>query len=441
MLLRNKMRQNNNHFLSILLILSSTIFLSAGSLQAPLSSLNDSQIDTFVLGKSFFSVPWVEAPSATTARDGLGPLFSANTCTGCHPGNGKGAVYNKNGHIARSLVTRLSIGNLQHRDSKLGFSPEPTYGSQLSINAVYGVPYEGKPSRSYINKTLLFNGANITLHKPIYGVTDLQYGTLSKNVILSQRIPPALIGLGLLEEISDKQILSNEDIEDKNKDGISGKANRVYSPETGKLELGRYNWKANASKVKHQVAGAMSNDMGLTSPLYPNESCTSSQRECLESPKGRETFDVPMKRLDAVTFYLKNLEVPQVSEDQDYKDGLEIFKQITCASCHIPNFTLNNGKRIHPFSDLLLHDMGEDLADGRREFQATGNEFRTPPLWGISVYSKILKNRVNFLHDGRAKTLEEAILWHDGEATQSKHNFINLSAQKQKILIDFLERL
>ena len=175
--------------------------------------------------------------------------------------------------------------------------------------------------------------------------------------------------------------------------------------------------------------------------MYPVENCTKLQKECLESPKGRDKFDLPMKRLDAVTFYLKNLKVPQTKQDKHYKNGLKIFKQIGCASCHIPTFTLNNEKTIHPFSDLLLHDMGKDLADGRVEFQASGREFRTAPLWGISAYKKILKNRVNFLHDGRASTIEEAILWHAGEAEQSKNNFINLSSKKQKVLIDFLEKL
>ena len=437
-----QMKQKYKYFLHTFIFLASSTFVNAGSLQTPVSPLSDSQVDTFVLGKSFFRTPWVAAPSATTARDGLGPLFSANTCTGCHPENGKGSVYNSKGHIARSLVTRLSVGDHQSINTKMGFTPEPTYGSQLSINGVYGVPYEGKPSRSYSTKTVILGkNKKVILRKPIYGVTDLQYGALSKEVILSQRVPPALVGLGLLEQISNKQLLANEDINDTNKDGISGKANRVYSPETSKIEIGRYNWKANAPTVKYQVAAAMSNDMGLTSPLYPAESCTSSQKECLASPKGKGPLDVPMKRLDAVTFYLKNLKVPQPKQDKDYKNGLKIFKQISCAACHIPTFTLDNGKSIHPFSDLLLHDMGKGLADGRSEFQATGSEFRTPPLWGISIYTQILKNRVNFLHDGRAGTMEEAILWHAGEAEQAKNNFINLSSQKQRVLIDFLERL
>jgi CxxC motif-containing protein (DUF1111 family) len=220
---------------------------------------------------------------------------------------------------------------------------------------------------------------------------------------------------------------------DKNKDGISGKANRVLNN-----KLGRYNWKANAPTVKYQVAAAMHNDMGLTTPIFPNENCTKVQKECLDSPKGRDEYDIPMKRLDAITFYLKHLKTPKTKEN---KSGLKIFKQLSCASCHIPTFKLDDGKIIHPFSDLLLHDMGKDLADGRVEFQATGSEFKTPPLWGISIYKNILKDRVNFLHDGRAKTLQEAILWHSGEAEKSKNNFIKLAPNKRKILIDFLERL
>ncbi len=413
----------------ILIGLIFTALFSSGNADDVVS---DDALDTFILGKSFFRIPWVEAPSATTARDGLGPLFSSNTCISCHPKNGKGAVYNVNGDIARSLVTRLSIKS--DITTKIGFVPEPTYGGQLSINAIHGVKYEGKPTRTYIQKTItLKGGEEVVLNKPIYGVEDLQYGSLSRDVVISQRVAPALIGLGLLEELSDEQILFHEDIDDKNKDGISGKANRVFNN-----KIGRFNWKANAPSIKYQVAAAMHNDMGLTTPLFPNENCTKMQKECLDSPKGRDKFDVPMKRLDAITFYIKHLKTPKTKED---KSGLEIFTQLSCASCHIPTFRLHDEKEIHPYSDLLLHDMGKGLADTRVEFLACGSEFRTAPLWGISINKKILKDRVNFLHDGRAKTVQEAILWHGGEAQISKEGFTNLAPNKRKILIDFLERL
>ena len=418
-------------FISALLLIST--FLNASTLQERRRGLSDSQLDSFVLGKSFFRTPWVEAPSATTARDGLGPLFSANTCTSCHPQNARGSVYNTKGEISRSLVTRISVKNTQAIDPKLGFAVEPTYGSQLSINAIHGVTPEGKPSRTYEEK--------MGLKKPIYAIEELGYGPLAKDTILSQRVAPALVGLGFLEQISDAQILESEDINDSNSDGISGKANRVYSTLTSQKAIGRYNYKANAPTVKYQVAAAMSNDMGLTSPLFPAESCTTSQKECLESPKGKDAFDVPMQRLDAVTFYLKNLKLPQTKKSKAYRSGLEIFKQIGCVSCHRESFTLESGKKIHPFSDLLLHDMGEGLADGREEFDASGSEFRTTPLWGISVSQRVLKKRMTYLHDGRATTLQEAILWHGGEAKRARKSFDALSPEKQRLLTEFLESL
>ena len=418
-------------FISVLFLIST--FLDASSLQERRSGLSDGQLDSFVLGRSFFRTPWVEAPSATTARDGLGPLFSANTCTSCHPQNGRGSVYNAQGEISRSLVTRISVKNTQAIDPKLGFGVELTYGSQLSINAIHGVTPEGKPSRTYKE--------NERLKKPIYGIEELGYGPLVEGTVLSQRVAPALVGLGFLEQITDAQILAYEDINDSNSDGISGKANRVYSPQTSKRAIGRYNYKANAPTLKYQVAAAMSNDMGLTSPLFPHENCTTAQKKCLKSPKGKDEFDVPMQRLDAVTFYLKNLKLPQTKKSKAYKNGLKILKQIGCLSCHRDSFTLENGQKIHPFSDLLLHDMGEGLADGREEFDASGSEFRTTPLWGISVSQRVLQKRMTFLHDGRATTLQEAILWHGGEAERAKKHFEALSPAKQRVLIEFLESL
>ena len=425
------MKPNHKFFLTIIAIITSITSLHA---------LSDEEMDKFILGKSFFETPWVEAPSATTARDGLGPLYSANTCLSCHPHNGRGSVYNTKGQISRSLVTRLSIKS-KNIDAKKGFIAEPTYGAQLSINSIYGVPFEGETSRYYIDKVVTNGWENIILHKPVYGVSQLHYGKLAKDVVISQRVALGLLGLGFLEQLSDAQILANEDIDDKNNDGISGKANRVYSLETSHIEIGRYTHKASVPSIKHQVAGAFHNDMGLTSPLYPNDNCTKSQKKCLTSPKGINNYDVPMKRLNAVSFYIQNLQAPKTKKSQLYKDGLKIFKQISCSACHITSFTLKSAKIIHPFSDLLLHDMGEGLADGRVEFKANGNEFRSTPLWGISIYKSILKDRMNYLHDGRAKTIQEAILWHSGEAQKAKDNFKKLQPKQQKLLIDFLEIL
>lgn len=422
--------------------------LSKNSIFKPIKGLNNKQYDQYILGKSFFRIPWVESPSATTARDGLGPLYNANTCISCHPANGRGTFYKKNSNkLSRALVVRLSIpsnDSKEHKQyiKKIGFVPEPNYGAQLSINGVHGVMFEGRPSFEFEKIKVIFPDKEVdTLLKPKYVLKDLNYGDLHKNAIVSYRLASTLMGMGLIELISNEAILANEDIDDKNGDGISGKANKVYSPKTKKFELGRYTWKASTATVEEQIAGAMHNDMGLTTPLHPDENCTKSQKQCNEAPKDMKyKFDVPQNRLDAIEFYLANLRVYRPKEDKQFKKGLELFKKVGCASCHITSFETKIGK-IRPYSDFLLHDMGEGLADGRVEFEATGSEFRTAPLWGLALHEKINGVKPRLLHDGRARDFQEAILWHGGEASKAKHNYMNLPKQKREELIKFLGKL
>lgn len=428
-------------------ILSSTLIAATpGTTQTknayalPKPFLNDEEEDIFILGKSFFRIPWVEAPSVTTARDGLGPLFNANTCTSCHPGNGAGQLFTESGRLHRSLVIRLSQPSRFEEKSKTeAFFPDPVYGAQLSINGTHGVPFEGTPKMRFAQKKITYpDGNSVELRMPLIDIDNLNYGELDSNTLIGTRFAPALIGLGEIETISDESILANEDIDDRDKDGISGKANRIWSPQTGRMEIGRYTWKANAATIKHQSASAMHNDMGLSSPLYPQENCTESQKACLEAPKGiRDPFDVTSQRLDAVAFYLRHLKTPKPPKDFE---GRTIFQEIACNRCHIEAFTGRNGKTIRPYSDFLLHDMGEGLADGIRSWLAQGNEWRTAPLWGIGS-RKVVNPKSSYLHDGRARTLEEAILWHEGEARKSKEAFMNLDANKRQSLITFLETL
>ena len=416
--------------------------------------LNDGEQDKFMLGKSFFTIPWVEAPSATTARDGLGPLFNSNTCINCHPRNGIGTLYNKNNNISRNLVVRLSIPSNSSKEHQemlkySGFIEEPTYGGQISINAVEGVSYEAKPVIKYKDLIVRYpDGEEVILKQPLKGVDnqlqDLQYGSLHKDVSITNRIAPALIGLGLLEKLTDKQILENEDIDDINGDGISGKANIVYDALDKDFKVGRYTWKGSAPTVIHQSAGAASNDMSLTNQLFPKENCTSSQEDCLKAPKGddiggKKTFDLPMNRLEAISFYLTNLKIPK-SKILEEK-GEELFSAIGCVKCHSPSFTLESGYKIKPFSDLLLHDMGAGLSDGRSEFKATPNEWKTAPLWGLGKYKLASGKNPELLHDGRAKTIEEAILWHGGEANEIKNNFMRLSKKQRKSVIIYIKEL
>ena len=475
-MLQMQMKQNFNSFKSLLLM-SSVVFTTgllafSETMQNKLDKkytttsqtkkvfmkqvggLNDEEQDSFMLGRSFFTIPWVEAPSATTARDGLGPLFNSNTCINCHPNNAIGSVYNKNNNISRNYVTRLSIpsnGSFEHKKmlQYSGFVKEPTYGEQISINGVQGVPYEAKPVIKYKDITVTYpDGKKVILKQPLQGIDNqlknLQYGNIEKNVSITNRLAPALVGLGLIEQLTDEQILANEDINDENNDGISGKANIVYSVKYKDFRVGRYTWKGSAPSVIHQSAAAAYNDMSLTNFYFQQENCTDSQKECLKGPKGDDvngvkTFDLPMQRLEAVAFYLKNLKIPKSNITE--KKGEKLFENIGCVKCHTPSFTLSSGYKIKPFSDLLLHDMGKALSDGRVEFKASKREWKTAPLWGIGKYKQATGKNPELLHDGRAKTIEEAILWHGGESQEIKESFMNLSKKQRDLIIKYIKEL
>ncbi len=413
----------------------------------PLKGMSDEQYDMFILGRSFFTIPWVEAPSATTARDGLGPLFNANTCASCHPGNGRGNLYNSKGQFSRSLIPKVSIknnGSKEHQETLRtnALIQEPTYGGQISINANHGIKFEAKADIRFEEIKVEFPDGEIdTLLKPIYALKDLQYGELHKDTIMTFRIAPSLNGLGLIEDISNEDILKNADEFDKNKDGISGRANYVYSPITKKMELGKYSWKASTTSIKHQVADAAINDMGLTTSIFPNDTCTDKQVECKKAPKPRDPIDITDLRLEAMTFYINNKKTYSAKKDKNYKEGLKIFKSIGCAKCHIDSFTTKSGIQISPFTDMLLHDMGEALADGRSEFKANAKEWRTAPLWGLALHKKINKKEPRLLHDGRARDFQEAILWHGGEAKKIKENYMNLKKEEREKLLKFLKEV
>ncbi len=408
-----------------------------------MQKLNTQEEETFILGKSFFSIPWVEAPSATTARDGLGPLFNANTCKSCHQNNSAGIVLNQDATLNHSLVLRLSIAQNIHHDliNTIGFIPEPIYGVQLATNGNIKVPFEGKISVSYEKiKGNYTDGEHFELTMPTYSISHLNYGATSQNLNIAPRLALPLVGLGLLEDISAKDILKNEDVNDLDGDGISGKANKVYSPQHKIMMLGRFAYKATAVDIKHQSANAALNDMGLTNPLYPQENCTQFEKECLNAPKDEAEFDLPIQRLNAISFYLKSLQIPKSRVNKNFLEGEKIFQSLECTKCHISTFVTQTGITIHPYSDLLLHDMGKDLDDGHVDFQANTSEFRTTPLWGIGLREK-LSGGLYLLHDGRARSFPEAILWHGGEAQKAKEAFKALEKQSRKYLIDFLKGL
>jgi len=439
-----------NRTLTGAIFLGCTTFVGANStlettnqtkefLSKAIDLLSQKEQEKFVLGKSFFSIPWVEAPSATTARDGLGPLFSANACISCHPHNGAGSVFTLDGTISRSLVTRFAKKN--QKDFHNGFIGDSVYGAQLSINGVKDVPFEGKPTLQYKKIIEKYpDGTKVILKKPILGVKDLHYGKLEEDTTISNRLAQPLVGMGWIGKIEEQDILKNVDTNDSNGDGIKGKANWVFDKFNNKISLGRFTWKASVATLKEQSAEAFINDMGLTTTIYPKKNCTTYQKECLDAPKGRDAIDVPDERLEAVSFYLSNLKVPKPTKTKEFIEGEKLFETIGCTKCHIPSFEANQ-RTIFPYSDFLLHDMGKDLSDdGRGEFEALPNEWRTQPLWGIGKRGAVL-GQSNYLHDGRATTIEEAILWHGGEAKGIKERFKALDKKQREKILRFLRGL
>ncbi len=303
----------------------------------------------------------------------------------------------------------------------------------------------------------LSDGLVIKLRRPDYRISNLGHGPLHPATQLSPRVAPQMIGLGLLEAIPAADILALADPQDSDGDGISGRPNIVMSAEYGLPMLGRFGLKAGAATVKEQSAAAFSGDMGLSTPLHPAPSgeCTSAQGACRNAPHGQEPgsrdgLEVDGQSLDLVTFYSRNLAVPERRglDDPQVLRGKAVFHAAQCAACHQPKFVTNRLKSqpeqsfqlIWPFTDMLLHDMGEGLADHRPEARATGTEWRTAPLWGIGLTAQV-SGHTQFLHDGRARNLLEAILWHGGEAEAASAAVTALPTQDRNALIAYLESL
>jgi CxxC motif-containing protein (DUF1111 family) len=330
-----------------------------------------------------------------------------------------------------------------------GVKPAPVYGTQLQTAAIPGVKPEADLVTTWeLESRTLADGTVVELRKPVFRIENPNYGALPETLLSSPRTAPQMIGVGLLEAIPLANLEALEDPEDSNDDGISGKLNQVWDSTTGKTVPGRFGWKAGEPTVEQQSMGAFAGDMGLTSTLKPATDCTPAQT-CGRYATGG-TPEVPDKIADFVTFYAKSLAVParRGMNKPSVQHGAKLFNETGCAACHTPNFKTGespdrpdlSNQIIWPYTDLLLHDMGPGLADGRSEFLATGNEWRTAPLWGIGLVQTV-NPQAGFLHDGRARSPEEAILWHGGEAAPAVQRYSQMAATDRQALVDFLNSL
>lgn len=407
----------------------------------------------FSVGNSFFRNPWVIAPSTTTARDGLGPLFNTNACQNCHIRDGRGHPPEPGSVNAVSMLVRLSIPAGSADEwiiERQGVLPEPKYGAQLQDMANPGVPPEGKVRVEYSTHSVQFDdGYTLELRKPQLNISQLGYGPMHPDTLFSARVAPPMIGLGLLEAIPDAAILANADPEDRDGDGIAGQPNWVWDDAQQKTVLGRFGWKAGQPTLNQQNAHAFAHDMGLTSSLLPRDQCTDAQTACRQAPHGGEP-EVSDNIMSMVLFYTRNLAVParRKADDAQVLAGKTLFHRAGCQGCHTPQFVtaadaaepeLAN-QTIRPYTDLLLHDMGDGLADGRSEFRASGRQWRTAPLWGIGLTENV-SSHTQFLHDGRARNLLEAIAWHGGEGEAAKRHVLTFSSKERAALLAFLNSL
>jgi len=419
----------------------------------PAANIPVAERDRFFVGNAFFKQPWVIAPASTAARDGLGPLYNTNTCQGCHIKDGRGHAPRGPEDDALSMLVRLSVPATEadaEMVGKFGAVPHPVYGGQLQDRGVPGVPAEGRAEVRYDTRTVtLADGTEVALREPRLRIAGAGYGEPGDDLMTSARVAPPMIGLGLLGLIPEADIRAAADPGDADGDGISGRANTVWDFAAGRPALGRFGWKAGQPTVRQQAAAAFVGDIGLTSQRFPAANCTAAQTACAEAPNGGEP-EVSAEIMDEVVFYSRHLAVParRDIDDPKVREGRRLFMASGCGGCHTPRHTTGHdpdapylsGQTIYPYTDLLLHDMGEGLADHRPEFEADGREWRTPPLWGIGL-AKTVSPEAGFLHDGRARDLLEAVLWHGGEAAAARDEVKNMSENEREALMAFLRSL
>jgi CxxC motif-containing protein (DUF1111 family) len=436
--------------------------LDRDAFSQPSASLSFVERADFFVGNGVFKRLWVTAPASTEAADGLGPLYNARACQRCHLKDGRGHPPAP-GAAAVSMFLRLSIppeGEVDraelaaHRRSVI---PEPTYGTQLQNFAIQGLAPEGRMAIGYEEVPVeLAGGEVVQLRKPTYTIEDLAYGPLHPEAMTSPRVAQPMIGLGLLEAIAEDELLARADPDDEDGDGISGRANRVWSDVHGAVAMGRFGWKAGKATIAEQGAAAMAGDIGVSNPLEPRHwgDCTEAQAACLQAPTGASPqyadLEAPAEVMELVTFYSRHLAVPARRDagDPQVLRGKALFYEAGCISCHVPKHATRSdhedealaGQLIWPYTDLLLHDMGEGLADHRPEGEASGREWRTAPLWGIGL-TETVGGHTFFLHDGRARNLTEAILWHGGEAEAARERFRLMDPENRAAVLAFLNSL
>lgn len=467
-----------------------TIHIQGESVRAyrnPAANLTEEQVAAHLAGDALFERNFSDNP--TRPLKGLGPVYNNTSCIACHAKDGRGALpvvpvnqewvpFKQN----ESIFLRISIENSHIKNTPKSAMnswgapvPVPGFSDQLFHLGSYGVredaPGVGQARvwMKYEHSEFVYpDGEVVSLRKPLFKVTDaydeavlpdgsVQSRLYAKDVKISPRMSQPMFGLGLLEAIKESDILSLAS-RDLRHEGIAGKVNWVFDIEkflSGNIypvSMGRFGLKNNTPTVLHQSLGALRGDIGVTNYAFPEESIfgTPLYENYVQSSAHRaDGLETTNEISDALVFYSQTLAVPSRRniEDPEVIRGGRIFNQVGCASCHHPRYVTGSHpiqafsqQTIYPFTDMLLHDMGEELADDRQDFDASGRDWKTRPLWGIGQ-TQTVNPRAGFLHDGRARTIEEAIVWHGGEGSHSRKRFSQLKKEERAALIRFVRSL
>lgn len=420
--------------------------VDARAYSQPLTGLSGPPRTAWFTGQALFQLDWTVPTATPSDRAGLGPTYNSTACQACHFANGRGAPPTVDGGALVTALLRVSLPGRTEHGAPL---PHPIYGDQIQPRAVGDVPAEGTVRVYYDELPGAYDdGTPYTLLRPRFEF-DPALGDPGPELLRSVRVAPAIIGMGLLAAIPEDDLLARADPDDADGDGISGRPNHVWDEVAGRAVLGRFGWKANQPTLQQQNAAAFSGDIGITTPLYPEANCPAPQTACAAGPQGPSP-EVDLDRLAALTDFVRGTGVParRHPDDPTVLRGKLLFHDLGCAACHVPSWRTGevpdlpplSKQRVWPYTDLLLHDLGAGLADGRPDFEASGSEWRTPPLWGLGLQKTVSKHQ-RLLHDGRARGPAEAILWHGGEAQAAAERFRRLPARDRQALEAFLDSL
>ena len=409
--------------------------VTANAFTFPSTNLTGSAVDKHAAGDAAFEATFVSAPAAVNG--GVGPIFNNTSCEACHPANGR----------SRQLPAHISAPGL---DGKGRPQPVDGFGTSLEERSLLDVPNEADLNVTYRDSTVtLSGGETVMLRVPSYSVADA-YRPFPADAQVSPRAALPVFGLGLLEAIPAATLRRWARDQAADGDAVSGEVNEVWNEIEQERQVGRFGWKALAASLREQTAGAYHLDMGVTSPFRLTES-GAGQPPHEEADSLDNDPEVSRETVNEATFYVQTLGVParRGTDDPRVQRGEKLFEEVGCATCHRPEATSGSfpevpsveNQRFAPYTDLLLHDMGPALSDGRPVFDASGREWRTPPLWGLGL-RELVQGHNTLLHDGRARTIREAILWHGGEAEPAREQFrTQLSKQEREDLIAFLKSL